>query len=676
VARRPHHADDDRGGLPHERGLLIGRIAGCRWHLALPAVLTTFLAFQAGGFFPGTVGLVAAALCVLLVLRVTLGRDPFGGWSPLLTVACAALALLATWQLVSASWSDSGERALLEFDRTLLYLLVLAGTGSFAVRDGDLATAIRWVWLAMLAICVCSVATRVFPGTFEISLSPNAQRLDFPLTYWNALGALAMLGAVLALHLSASSAEGVAARVAGAASLPVFATTLYFTFSRGAVAVAAFGLATYLVLARPRRLLTALVAAVPTAWAVRAAYDAGALARSDYSMTAVARDEGRHVALVVAGCVLAAVVLRIAGLWLDARTDRIRISRRVRRVSVAAAVAVCAAGAALAFTAGDLVDRLDEQRKEFTSSAAVDASEDARDRFGSFGSNGRVEQWRVALDTFETAPWKGEGAGTYRLAWELRRPAPPLQVVDGHSLYLETLAELGIPGLVMLVVALAALLLAGLRLLRGPERHAAAAFVAAGLALLAHAGIDWDWEMPVLFAWFFAAGGVAAAARGDSAKEAGPPRLGRVLAGLALLLVAVTPALVWSSQTALADAQQAFDRRDCTRAIDRALDSADRLGVRAAPHAIVGYCDLRGRQPALAVAAMRRAEARDSGNWEYLYGLAIAQALAGQDPRAAASAAVRLNPLEPLARDLERKLRRARPSRWPSIAGRAQIPGR
>ncbi|NUT54407.1 MAG: hypothetical protein HOQ03_00295, partial [Thermoleophilia bacterium] len=270
MARRPHHADDDRGGLPHRRGLLIGRLAGCRWHLALPAVLTLALAFQAGGFFPGTVGLAAAALCVLLVLRVTLGRDPFGGWSPFLTVACGALALFATWQLASSSWSDSSERALLEFDRTLLYLLVLAGAGSFAARDGDLATALRWVWLALLAVCVCSVATRLFPDSFSIALSPNAQRLDFPLTYWNALGALAMVGGVLALHLSASSGEAAVARVAGAASLPVFATTLYFTFSRGSVAVAGIGLVAYLVLARPRRLLTALVAALPTAWAVRA----------------------------------------------------------------------------------------------------------------------------------------------------------------------------------------------------------------------------------------------------------------------------------------------------------------------------------------------------------------------------------------------------------------------
>ena len=44
--------------------------------------------------------------------------------------------------------------------------------------------------------------------------------------------------------------------------------------------------------------------------------------------------------------------------------------------------------------------------------------------------------------------------------------------------------------------------------------------------------------------------------------------------------------------------------------------------------------------------AMRSARARDPDGWEYAYGLAVTQALAGQDPTAAAAAAHRLNPLE------------------------------
>ena len=55
--------------------------------------------------------------------------------------------------------------------------------------------------------------------------------------------------------------------------------------------------------------------------------------------------------------------------------------------------------------------------------------------------------------------------------------------------------------------------------------------------------------------------------------------------------------------------------------------------------------------------------------------IALAQALAGEDPRPAAALAARLNPLEPLASDLERRLRATEsPARWRRIAARAEIP--
>ena len=123
-----------------------------------------------------------------------------------------------------------------------------------------------------------------------------------------------------------------------------------------------------------------------------------------------------------------------------------------------------------------------------------------------------------------------------------------VRVVDGHSLYLETAAELGAVGLVLLALLLAGLLAGIARGLRGPERHARAALLAAGVALLLHAGIDWDWEMPALFAWLFAAAGTAWARPTDAAACGdGPARLTRVLAGLGCLLLALTPVLVIAS---------------------------------------------------------------------------------------------------------------------------------
>jgi hypothetical protein len=59
-------------------------------------------------------------------------------------------------------------------------------------------------------------------------------------------------------------------------------------------------------------------------------------------------------------------------------------------------------------------------------------------------------------------------------------------------LYLETAAELGLVGLVLLLAALGAPLVAAAR-----QPHAGAPAAAAYSTFLLHAGLDWDWEMPV-----------------------------------------------------------------------------------------------------------------------------------------------------------------------------------
>ena len=63
--------------------------------------------------------------------------------------------------------------------------------------------------------------------------------------------------------------------------------------------------------------------------------------------------------------------------------------------------------------------------------------------------------------------------------------------MDAHSLYLETLAELGLVGLGLLVLVLAPPL-------AGAFRGASAAAAGGYVAFLVHAGVDWDWEMPAV----------------------------------------------------------------------------------------------------------------------------------------------------------------------------------
>lgn len=642
-----------------------------------------WLAFRAGGFFPGQVGLVAAAVAIALVLRITIARRPFEGWSPALVLASGALGAFAVWILLSATWSNAPTRALSEFDRTLLYGLVLALTGSLAARTGDLATALRWVAAAFAAIAIAGLLTRLAPDEFPISAGYLPERISFPLTYWNAMGIACALGLLLGLHFSASGREHPVVRVVAAALLPPIAVTLYLTFSRGGIWVLPLGVGLYLLLAQPRGLVTAAIAAIPAGIAVKVAYGAEALARADYD-TAAAAPEARRVALAVLACAGAALVLRAAGLLIDRQLERLPVpSPRLRAGITAGVVAVLAAGAVVA----GVPERVDDARTRFTEGASI-APADLRDRLTSAADNGRIAHWRVARDEFEAHEWKGTGAGTYRLSWDRERPDPPFKVNDAHSLYLETLSELGIPGLALLLLALATPLLVGLRRLAGEERHAHGAFVAAGTMLAVHAAVDWDWEVPALFVWFFGAGGIVLAARavvpgGAVAASAAPraARLGelgrvpRIVAALAVLVLAITPVLFAYSQPPLDRAVNAFNARDCRTGIDAALTATERFGVRPEPWMVLGYCDARLGQFDLARRAMDAARSRDPDNWQIAYGQAIVYGVSGMDPRPYAEEALRLNPLDPRAQSLARELRRARTeARRAQITRRAEIP--
>src|SRR5205085_10550675 len=87
------------------------------------------------------------------------------------------------------------------------------------------------------------------------------------------------------------------------------------------------------------------------------------------------------------------------------------------------------------------------------------------------------------------------------------------QLLDAHSLYLETLAELGPVGLALLAVALAAPLAAAVR-----ARRRTLVPIAAGayVAWLVHVAYDWDWELPGVT---IAALGCAAAALAAARRE-------------------------------------------------------------------------------------------------------------------------------------------------------------
>jgi hypothetical protein len=108
----------------------------------------------------------------------------------------------------------------------------------------------------------------------------------------------------------------------------------------------------------------------------------------------------------------------------------------------------------------------------------------------------RAAYWAVGRSIVSAHPLLGGGAGTFGRFWFAARPTAPAGALDAHNLYLETLAELGPLGVVLLIVFLGIPLARARAAARTTPLGAAAA--AAYIGFLVHALVDWDWEMPAV----------------------------------------------------------------------------------------------------------------------------------------------------------------------------------
>ena len=185
---------------------------------------------------------------------------------------------------------------------------------------------------------------------------------------------------------------------------------------------------------------------------------------------------------------LALAVLAAAAALLTLRASRseepnVRLPL-ARRTAVLALVGALLLGGALAAAA------LEAQPESRSPAFGASAS-----RLGSVDSN-RYAYWRVALGTFADHPLQGIGSGAFVVDWLQERDVlDPTR--EPHSLYLGTLAELGLVGLAALLAFLGGVAVAARRLWRADPGLAAGPI--AGLAVWAvHAGLDWDWEMPAV----------------------------------------------------------------------------------------------------------------------------------------------------------------------------------
>ena len=640
--------------------------------LCAPVALIVPLAFNSGGFYPNAVAIADIAVAGVLVLRLGVAEQPLAGLGVRAGVPIAGLLGLAGWALLSQAWSHAPGRATISFDRDLLYLLTFTLFASMGRTRARLQWVLRGIALALSVVAAFALLSRVAPDFFPTA--PVAQsdgRLAYPLAYWNALGIMCAVGLVLCLHLAADD-DARLGRLLAAGALPVLGTTLLLTYSRGPLAAAAVGALAYALLGRPRGLISTILAAgPPCAVALASAYGDTLLSGATPTSPAAVH-QGHGLAAVVAGAVAATVVLRglllLLDRWLEGERSPLERHARPLRIGVGAA-ALAALLAAVALGAPTAVVH---RMREFVDQPDLEQTPLVRARLTSGSADGRVALWTISWDAFDAHPLDGTGSETYQVLYYQHRTTATL-VANGHSLYFETLGELGLVGLALVLVYVLGTLGATAPWRRGRDRALYGAIFAAGLAWALHAGVDWDWQVPAVSLPFAILGGLALARPAGRVEAPTGRAATRVIAvGAVVVAAAVAPALVLPSQVRIDQASAAYLAGNCAQAQQAARRAISALGTRALPWQIEGLCALRGGHPQLAQAALRSGLAEDPSSWQLRAALAAAMAEAGGDGHLDAAQAARLDPLDPDVQALSAALARG-PSRAARGAARAFV---
>jgi O-antigen ligase len=529
--------------------------------LLLGAAAVGAPASQQGAYFPPAWGwsafglLLAAALGLAFRARIAVGALQ---WCLLGGLGC-----FLAWTALSILWSDSVPRTVSEIERTLVYLAAIAAL-LFLVSPEMFDYTLGGI---LAAVVVCSA--------YALASEPSGHQQGHPLSgslgYWNALGILDAFGLLLALGFLLSPRRSVLVRVGSLLTVPLLATTLYFTLSRGAVLALAVGV----------------------------------------------------------------LVFTFGHPWVSGRNLRIT-------AGVLTAVALVGLGTALVVTGGPSA-LIGKTSSAFRSPPASNGG--PNERLLSLSNNFRSQYWHAAWLEYRSHRWLGSGAGTFDLYWDRYRNTI-YGVRDAHNLYLETLAELGPVGLILLVVTLASPLL-GLRWARRDSMLAAAA--GAYVAFLIHAAIDWDWELPAVTVAGLLCGGVLALARSRE-RILFPATRWVALAGIAAL--GAFAVVAWRGNVATNASAAAASEGRYSRAIGEARTAAHWLPWDSEPWRQLGEAELSLRLQSDARRDFRTAISKDPRDWYLWYDLA--RASRGAQRRRAISRSVRLNPINPLATGLQR----------------------
>ena len=392
-------------------------------------------------------------------------------------------------------WAPSAEEAFAEFNRVTLYL----GAFLLVLLLGRRASLGRWcdaLALAIVAITALALVSRLFPGALPdrglaAFLPSAATRLSFPLGYWNGLAVFVAFAVPLLLRL-AIVAQSLLVRGVAVASIPALAATIYLTSSRGGVATALTGTAVFLALTARRWTAVAalVVGTVGALGAVSILLPRTQLVNGPLEGELASRQGWTAAILIALVCIVTGAGWAVASAALAGRDQR---PRWLGIAAVATLAVALVAGIALA----DPVERFHDFKQVPVSAAGPGEEDFVRAHLLSGNGSGRWQFWTVAVEAWKEHPLEGVGAGSYE-HWWAEHASFAYFVRDAHSLYLETLGELGLVGLTLVVGLLATGLVSGARrtqAARDEERVSTAALTAVLGSFALALGLDWIWEL-------------------------------------------------------------------------------------------------------------------------------------------------------------------------------------
>jgi hypothetical protein len=562
----------------------------------------------------GAVALVSSVLLVTLVLTRRLAVAPQAA------LALAGVAILVVWSALSMTWAESVDQAWNEVNRFGFYGITLALTVG-AVRTRHHAAGVMGVLTAGMALTVLYTVGAMLIGDGGSMFKDF--RLEDPLGYVNGMGGLALMAFWPFLAL-AEAARTPLVRGAALGFAVLAGDLVVFTQSRAAVPAVALSALLMLVLlpGRTTRCWALLVAGAGVAVSLPAVLDV----YGEFSEQATLPSDETVRSAAAAAC---AAAIGAGALWGIACGLLPQVWRpSLRRVSVGALVAIALAGAGLAVAAVD--DPVERIKSEYEAFVSLEVDEDRATRFSS-GGGFRYDLWRIAAAQFTDSPLRGVGAGNYDTTYyrERQNPQPAPQP---HSLEMQLLGELGIVGVLGLLLLVGGVLWGTSRAERPPLRLDRWVVVGAAgvfLAWLAHTSVEWLHNIAGLTGIALVAAGIVLASpepAGEKRRWVGWRATAPLIGVVALLaMLAASEGRRWAADYYLerSSSELSPDAGAALRDAEQALDlNPESLPARYA--AARAYARLGRYEPARAtLLEATRKEPSDYVPWVLLGDLAV-----------------------------------------------------